>query len=161
MKEILLIIFGFILGIIPPWLTKKRRLKTHWCALKADIDQCKEAAETLLNEGIMSPLYRLPLIAYQVSFPVLLADGAVNEDEVLAVGRFFSLVEQINRGLDYAAEMYKVGDNARLRIEFNRNMAKAEALIKPREGSISLFDGVRQIVELKISINVWEFWKKS
>jgi hypothetical protein len=105
MKEVLLILFGFILGNIPPWFTRKRRLQTHCCPLREDLDQCKEKAETLLRDGVMSPLYRLPLITYEVSFPVLLADGAGNENEILAIGRFFSLVEEMNRGLDYAAEM--------------------------------------------------------
>ena len=159
MKEILLILFGFILGIIPPWFTRKRRLQTHWCALRADIDQCKEKAETLLRDGVMSPLYRLPLIAYQVSFPVLLADGAVNEEEVLAIGRFFSLVEEVNRGLDSAAEMVKAGNEQKLQQEFNRICLKAKALIVPKEGPESLYSEVRRIVDSKVSLKWWQYKK--
>jgi len=78
------------------------------------MEQCKEKAETLLRDRVMSPLYRLPLIAYKVSFPVLLADGAVEENEVLSIGRFFNLSEELNRGLDNAAEMLKAGNDKKL-----------------------------------------------
>ena len=94
------IFFGFLLGLVPPWYARKRRLKTHWCALRAEILQCKEKADILLKDKVQSPLYRLPLVAYQTSYPILLADGAVAEDEVSVLGRCYALVEDINRGLD-------------------------------------------------------------
>jgi hypothetical protein len=79
MQEFLLVLLGFFLGLIPQWLQRKRRLKAHWCALSAEIEQCREKAETLLGDNVMSPLYRFPVMAYQASFPILLADGAVQE----------------------------------------------------------------------------------
>ncbi len=82
MTELAFAIFGFLLGLLPSWFNRKRRLKTHWCALRAEMMLCKEKAELLLNDNVMSPLYRLPVIAYQVSYPVVLADGAVAEEEV-------------------------------------------------------------------------------
>jgi hypothetical protein len=159
MKEVLLILFGFLLGTMPPWLTRKHRLKTHWCALRADIDQCKEKAETLLRDQVMSPLYRLPLIAFKVSFPVLLADGAVNENEVRTIGRFFSWVEEINRGLDYAGEVVKAEDPQLLQQEFKRNCLKAKALIEHNDGAESLYDEVTRIVDSKVSLKWWKYMK--
>ena len=155
MKELLLILFGFFLGMIPPWFARKRRLKAHWCALRADIAQCKEKAETLLRDNVMSPLYRLPLISYQVSFPVLLADGAVTENEIIIIGRFFSLAEEINRGLDNAAEMVLSGDQQKIQQEFNRNCFKARAMIEAREGLESLFDEAIKILKSKLSLKWW------
>ena len=159
MKEVLLILFGFLLGTIPPWFSRKRRLKSHWCALRADINQCKDKAEILLNDQVMSPLYRLPLTAFRVSFPVLLADGAINEIEVLAIGRFFSLVGEINRGLDYAAQVVKAEDKQQLQQEFNRNCLKAKALIESDNGPESLYDEVRRIVDSKVSLKWWQYMK--
>lgn len=161
MKELFLILLGFLLGMIPPWFMRKRRLRTHWCALRADMEQCNEKAKKLLNHNIMSPLYRLPLLGYQVSFPVLLADGAVEENEVLSIGRFFNLAEELNRGLDNAAEMLKVGNDEKLKKEFNRNCLKAKALIEPNDGQDSLYTEARWIIDSKISARWWQFRKYS
>ena len=161
MKELFLVIFGFLLGMIPPWFMRKRRLRTHWCALRADMKQCNEKAGKLLKDKVMSPLYRLPLIAYHVSFPVLLADGAVEENEVLSIGRFFDLSEELNRGLDNAAEMLKTGNLEKLQQEFNRNCLKAKALIEPNEGRDSLYTKARRIIDTKISARWWQCRKRS
>jgi len=161
MKELFLILVGFLLGMIPPWFMRKRRLRTHWCAFRAEMEQCNEKAKKLLNDNIMSPLYRLPLIAYQVSFPVLLADGAVEEKEVLSIGRFFNLAEELNRGLDNAADMLKAGNDEKLQQEFNRNCLKAKALIEPNDGQDSLYTEARRIIDSKISARWWQFRKHS
>lgn len=159
MKELFLVLLGFLLGTIPAWFMRKRRLRTHWCALRADMEQCNEKAKKLLNDKIMSPLYRLPLIAYQVSFPVLLADGAAEEKEVLSIGRFFNMAEELNRGLDNAAEMLKVGNDQKLLVEFNRNCLKAKTLIEPNEGKDSLYNEARRIIDSRISTKWWQFRK--
>ncbi|MCI0564004.1 MAG: hypothetical protein MN733_36475, partial [Nitrososphaera sp.] len=99
MKEALLVLFGFVLGLVPTWLDRKRRLKTHWSVIRAEMELCRERASTLLNDAIQSPLYRLPLSAYEASFPFLLAEGALSEPESLTMGRFFCQVQDINRGL--------------------------------------------------------------
>ena len=110
MYEVTILILGILIGIVPSWFGRKRRLKTHWSALRAEIIQCKNTAEGVLgtNPAVMSPLYRLPLLAFQVSLPVLLADGALSESEVSAISEFYSKAQDINRGLDNAAEMFKV-----------------------------------------------------
>jgi hypothetical protein len=157
MKEFLLVLLGFFLGLVPPWLQRKRRLKTHWCALRAEIEQCREKAETLLKDNVMSPLYRLPVMTYQTSFPVLLAGGAVQENEVSVIGRFFSQAQDINRGLDNAAEMFKVGNDEKLKQEFDRNCLKAKGLIKPKDGEESLYTQARKVVDHKISLRWWQY----
>ncbi len=157
MKELFLVLLGFLLGTIPAWFMRKRRLRTHWCALRADMEQCNEKAKKLLNDNIMSPLYRLPLIAYHTSFPVLLADGAVKENEVLSIGRFYNLAEELNRGLDNTAEMSKLGNDQKLKQEFDRNCLKAKALIEANDGQDSLYTEARRIIDSKISAKWWQF----
>jgi hypothetical protein len=158
MYELALATFGFLLGLLPSWFQRKRRLKTHWCAVRADIKQCNERAQTLLKDDVQSPLYRLPLIAYQTSYPILLADGAVSEDEVLKLGQFFGLVQDINRGLDNAAQIYMSGDLIanKLKSEFNRNRMKAEHLVVPKE-AVSLANQALAIVDCKISQRWWRY----
>lgn len=111
MKEFLLLVVGFALGHVPGWLDRKRKLKTHWHAIRAEMILAKEKAEILLNDGIQAPLYRLPVIAYETSFPILLAEGVVTEEETKMVGRCFAQVQDINRGLENATELYKTGDD--------------------------------------------------
>ncbi len=157
MKELFLVVLGFLLGMIPAWFMRKRRLRTHWCALRAEMEQCNEKALQLLNDKIISPLYRLPLIAYHVSFPVLLADGAVEENEVLSIGRFYNLAEELNRGLDNAAEMFQSGNDQKLQQEFNRNCLKAKALIEANDDQDSLYIEARRIMDSKISAKWWQY----
>ncbi len=159
MTELAFAIFGFLLGLLPPWFNRKRRLKTHWCALRAEMMLCKEKAETLLNDNVMSPLYRLPVIAYQVSYPVLLADGAVAEEEVLILGRFFEQVQDINRGLDNAAQAKMGNDSYNLKTEYDRNLLKAERLVAEHNGEPSLFVLARDVVDEKISLRWWHYAK--
>ena len=157
MFEVLLVLLAFFLVLVPPWLQRKWRLKTHWCALRAEIVQCREKAETLISkEGKMSPLYRLPVMAYQTSFPVLLADGAVHENEVSVIGRFFCQAQDINRGLDNAAEMFKAGNDEKLKQEFNRNCLKVKEMIEPKDGEKSLYTQAKTVIDYKISLRWWQ-----
>jgi hypothetical protein len=161
MYEVAFTIFGILLALIPSWLNRKRRLRTHWCALRAEMSLCKEKLDNLLNDDIQSPLYRLPLIAYQISYPVLLADGAVSEEEVLILGRFFGLVQDINRGLDNTAAMHMSAAPMVIEIasEFNRNLMKAGSLVKKRDGKASLFDQAKEVFDRKIALKWWQYGK--
>lgn len=159
MTEFVFAFFGFLLGLLPPWFNRKRRLKTHWCALRAEMMLCKEKAEMLLNDNVMSPLYRFPVVAYQVSYPVVLADGAVAEDEVLALGRFFDQVHDINRGLDNAAQAKMNNDSHNIKTEYDRNLLKAERLVEEYNGEPSLFALAKLVVDRKIALRWWQYAK--
>lgn len=144
MKELVYIVFGFLLGTIPPWLARKRRLKAHWAALSAEIDICKEKGESYISQSIAAPLYRMPLDGYRHSYPVLLAEGALTEREVKTLSTFFAQAEDINRGLDRVAATE--GDKKRMRNEFSRNCAKARELVEDVKGKASLYCGARDVV---------------
>ena len=92
MKDIFLVLFGFVLGWLPAWANRRRRLKTHWSAIRAELDLCSERASALLHDAVQSPLYRLPSSAYLASFPALLTEGALTESEYSTMGRFFCQV---------------------------------------------------------------------
>lgn len=122
---------------------------------------CKEKAEMLLNDNVMSPLYRLSIIAYQVSYPVVLADGAVAEDEVLALGRFFEQAHDINRSLDNAAQAKMNNDSHNIKTEYDRNLLKAESLVVEHNGKPSLFGLAKAVVDRKIALRWWQYAKYS
>lgn len=139
MQEMLLVILGFLLGLIPGWKARRARLKVHWGALRAEIELCREHASTYLKDGIMAPLYRLPMKAYQASFSALLADAAVKENEVQTLLKFYGLVEDLNRGLDNAAHLAMENNTGPLHTEYKRNRTKAEQLILPQEGESNFY----------------------
>jgi hypothetical protein len=95
--------------------------------LKAETTICFETAEKLVESSYPSPLGRLPVIAYQNSLPILLAEGDLSENEVSSLLTFYGKVEQINRGLDQA-EVRLVNKPDLLQREHNRNRFKAEKL---------------------------------
>jgi hypothetical protein len=107
-------------------LLRRLRAEAHWRALEAEAELCREMAEAFLNGATSAPLYRLPVLSYQHSFPVLLADGAPNREEVEAVTRFYSQVETLNRGLDQAHVAR--GNQHELDSEHARNILKADRL---------------------------------
>jgi len=104
-KEIVLVLLGFVLAAVPLWYDRKRRLKGHFQALRAELDLVEEKAKIFLNDEVASPLYRMPLRVYEVAVPILLTEEALSEEEVTFLARFYSQAEDINRGLDNAAAM--------------------------------------------------------
>ena len=157
MKEALLILLGFVLAQLPQWIDRRRRLRTHWSAVRAELKLCREKAETFLQDAVRSPLYRLPLLAYETSFPVLLAEGALSEADALTMGRFFSQVQDINRGLDNTTALLNVGDESGQCREYNRNILKAKKLVESSDGDPSLYALARNIVDAKIAQSWWKY----
>lgn len=127
-EALLGVIIGFVLGLLPPWLTSKRRAKTHFAALNSEVEMCRSFACHYLTDGVEAPLYRLPLDAYAASLPALLSDAALSKDEVTAITQFYGLVTELNRGLDNADHFHKT-ENSKLRqSEGKRNRLKAGRL---------------------------------
>ena len=150
MADALLVVLGFLLGLVPGWWARRARLKVHWGALRAEIGLCRERAETYLNDGVMAPLYRFPLKAYETSLPVLLADAAVDEQAVRKLLRFYGQVEDLNRGLDNAAELAMDNNTGPLKSEYKRNCSKAEQLFQPSVDSPNLYSNALQCIEREL-----------
>ena len=147
MESLLLVLLGFFLGLVPGWWSRKQRLKVHWGALRAEVAICREKAETYLNDNVMSPLYRLPTKAYETSFPVLLSDAAVKEEEVRELSKFYGMVEDLNRGLDNAAELHKGNQTGALKTEYKRNCTKAQNITEPQQGDSNLYSIAVSVIE--------------
>jgi hypothetical protein len=97
-------------------------------------------------DAVRAPLYRFPVMALNTSFPILLAEGSLNEHEALAIGRYFSHVQDINRGLDNAASCVANGDMDGLGKEYKRNLLKTRHLLG-QEGHENMFDAAKKIVD--------------
>ncbi len=148
---------GFFLAFVPPWYDRKRRLKGHFYALRAELDLCKEKATIFLKDKIGSPLYRMPLCVYEVAVPILLAENALTEAETMSVARFYSQTEDINRGLDNAAAMLAQRDEDGLNCEVGRLILKAKTMVESVEGKEPLYKAAKAVVDLKISQHWWQY----
>ena len=133
-KEVVLVLVGFVLAWVPQWFDRRRRIVAHLGALRAEALLCTEHANALLMDGVAAPLYRLPTIAFEKAFPVLLVEGELTEEEVLALSRFFAQAQDINRGLDNATRLAHAGDDAMLKQEYQRLLLKAGDLVKGPDG---------------------------
>ena len=122
------VVVGFLLSELKEWHARKKRHAALWQALNAEIEFCKERANTYLQDNVIAPLYRLPLLSYQNCLPVLLSDGALKEGETRNLMEFFTEIETLNRGLDNVAAMREKGDDKILKEEYSRNRLKAERL---------------------------------
>ncbi len=113
---------GFVLGLVPDWVRRKRALKTHWELLAVEILLCSHRARTYLTHNVLSPLYRLPLVAFGASFPVLASEADMKPDEFFRLSEYYSCAADINRGLDQAAS--QISDGPSLSAEANRLQIK-------------------------------------
>ena len=128
MTEALLILFGILIGLVPGWIGRRRKIKTHWAVLGAEVELCKSRAENYIRGSVIAPLYRLPVSTFHTSFPVLLSEGNLAPNEYNALMEFFSWAEDINRGLENADQMSKEDNNPKLKSEYVRNMDKCKKL---------------------------------
>ena len=159
MGDVASLLLGLLLGLVPAWFVRKRRLKAHWWALRAELNECQEKAQTLLKDRIASPLYRLPTTAFTVSFPIVLADCAIDEEEARALTRCFGLIQDINRGLDNAAALYMASDPAKMHDEHNRSCLKARILIEGLDEAEPLVGPAAAVINRKIALPWWKLAK--
>ena len=105
----------------------------------------------------MAPLYRLPILSYQISFPILLAEGTLDENEASEIGEFFDQVQDINRGLENATALYQSDELDKLKKEHERNCLKSQRLIESTEEDKSLYERVKVIIDLKVTLPWWKY----
>jgi hypothetical protein len=133
--EVALVVLGAILGFIPAYFERRRRMRAHWAALRAEAEICGRMAQAYLTDGVAAPLYRLPEAAFSVSFPALLADGALGTEETTELAGFWAEVQTINRGLDNANTALNSQDSQRLASEAGRLKLKCQQLLGGQIGS--------------------------
>ncbi len=123
---------AFFLVMIYDYFRTRRRRRSHFAALKAELDFCRELAHAYQRDNVAAPLYRLPTMAYAHSLPALLSEAALSKGEVMHILTFFNEVETLNRGLDQADSALLLPDeqarNDLLVGVVARNRMKAERL---------------------------------
>lgn len=151
LRDVLLLVLGFVLGLIPTWWSSKRKTRTHWAALRAEIAFCSARALIYMKDEVQAPLYRLPTQAYSASLPVLLGEGEVTESDMSALLDFYCQVEDVNRGLDDAAEAHKNNNTALLKETYKRNLRKCEPLVEKVGRPLDYFTTAMNAVNAHLS----------
>jgi hypothetical protein len=156
------VIIGALLAALLTWipasLDRKRRIKANWHIIDQDIVLSHGRLSTLAKGDVLSPLYRLPLLGYEISLPALVADSAIGPDQYLVLSDFFLQVQDINRGLDQAASAVSISNDHAIKLESNRNGLKARALLQGREGDPEpLYDQAKRIVQEQLARPWWRY----
>ncbi|MBI2296050.1 MAG: hypothetical protein HYU76_08500 [Betaproteobacteria bacterium] len=97
------------------------------------------------------------MFAFERAFPILIAEGAVEEEELMNLSRFVSVVQELNRGLDDASGFMKANDDEHLRKSHGRNILKAEALLKPMNTEPALALEALRIIDKKLAEPRWKY----
>lgn len=132
---------GFLLPTIKDWWIRRDQRKAHWIALGTEVEICREHADVLLSANIMSPLYRLPTVAFEHSLPPLLEQAQLSGPELRAFIEFYEQVRTLNRGLDHAHAAGR--DMEDLTAQYGRNLLKAKQLTT---GTDTLYARIRPIL---------------
>ena len=145
---------AFFLVVCNDWLRSRRRRRSHFAALRAEVEYCRSLADTYLRDQIAAPLYRLPTMAYANSFPALLSDAALSESETNRLLQFFAEVENFNRGLDQAEEARLISDpehrKQKLSDEYSRNRLKAEHLVPVNAIATSFYAQAITVIDTRL-----------
>jgi hypothetical protein len=103
----------------------------------------------LLEDKVAAPLYRLPLSMFERALPKLIGERILTLNEIGLLVEYVNRAEELNRGLDRAAEASMVVASIVLPIEFDRNKLKAGAILREklrRHGDRSLYDGAWDVL---------------
>lgn len=148
------VFLGFLLSLVTEWWRGRLRRRAHWAALNAEMDYCRQLAETYLRDNVPAPLYRLPTAAYINALPGLLASGALDAVDTSNLIAFFNEVQTLNRGLDQIEDARSIQDTTererRISEEYGRNRLKAEHLIPLNARSPSYYDRARAVIEPRL-----------
>ena len=96
--------------------------KLHLAALEAEVIYNARLAATYATENIVAPLYRFPRTVYDTVYANLVSE-ILSAEDITALTGFYSLVDQMNRGLDTIA--LHIAQDRRDQEEYKRLLAKA------------------------------------
>lgn len=128
------VVLGYGLAELREFLRRDRERRGHLEALAVEIQVCSDLAGGYIVGKVMAPAYRMPLVAYERSFPILISEGILSLEEINAVARFYLNAGAFNLGVDQAqAVLMKRNEDRppeRLEHEVNRARLKARKLLR-------------------------------
>jgi hypothetical protein len=132
---------GIVAGLLGLWIGIRLRTSQlnrqakdarnrQFGALLAEVEYCGRLARTYGQESFLGPLYRFPNTVYETVYPSLIREVLSGAD-VHALTGFYSLVDQMNRGLDVIERYRAADDQPHLVQEVSRLRKKAAEMQHP------------------------------
>jgi hypothetical protein len=100
-----------------------------------------------LGDGVAAPLYRIPVSMTKQALPKMVGDGLLSLDDVGAFVEYVNVVDEINRGLDLAADAVANNRGAAIFNEQNRLTLKIDRMLNQgmeRRDNLPIFDAAHQ-----------------
>jgi hypothetical protein len=140
---------GAVLGSCIPlvWTSRQRRLERigELVGMQVELRLQQMDMDALLNDPVQSPLYRLPVSIFERALPKLIGEKKLTVNEISLLVEYVNRVDELNRGLDRAAEASTTTANGWVvEGEYNRNRDKAKKMLSEklaRHADQSLFAG--------------------
>lgn len=159
-------VIGAVIGSGIPlgWSAWQRRLERRGevIAMQIELRLAEIHMLSLLRDNVAAPLYRLPLSNFERALPKLIGEERLTMNEIALLVEYMSRVEELNRGLDRAADASMVVGSQVLLPEFKRNKLKAEAILHEklkRNGNQSLYGGAWfTLIGIQESV-AYRFWR--
>lgn len=82
------------------WWTRRTATLGHWGAFLAELEICRDAAAAFLADEVQAPLGRLPMMAFNRAFPILIENGRMRPSQVRALTELYSVADWKNRSLE-------------------------------------------------------------
>jgi hypothetical protein len=146
-------ILGSLIGSgMPLWSARKARSierRGEISAMQAELYHTRVAMGELLADGVMAPLYRLPLDTFERALPKLIGEGALKDGETGVVVEYVMRIKELNRGLDRAGQAALTNQSSLIAAEFDRNLLKAKNILTKqfdRNENLPVFDATWKIV---------------
>lgn len=146
-------VLGSLIGSgIPLWSARKgRRIERRGeiSAMQAELYHARVSMGELLTDGVMAPLYRLPLDTFERAVPKLIGEGALTSEETAVLIEYVMRIEELNRGLDRAGQAAITNQPALAAEEFNRNCLKTSNILTeklPRRGQRTVYEATWETV---------------
>lgn len=157
MGNLLPVVVGFLLGLIPGIVRHGFVMVGHCRAIDDIIEEIRSDAEAYLENPYDSPLYRTAANYFNQSFEALMFSGGLRPDEVNVLLRYGNQAEQFNRGLDQVHQI-SVDDpeSARAKAEANRLRLKARQLI-PGQSEGTRYDAASETIDRLKQVS-WYGW---
>lgn len=144
---------GAVLGGCIPlgWAWWRRRVERRGeiDAMQAELFRVLILLRELRTAKVGAPLYRLPISVTEHALPKLIGDGVLTDQEGYALVEYVNRIDEVNRGLDQAAEAYASRNLAWLDEEYKRNLLKATAILEEqleRHQDQTIFDAAQAVL---------------
>jgi hypothetical protein len=130
--------------------------------MQVELQQAHIAISNLFLDAVAAPLYRLPLAISKQALPKLIGDAILDEDEVSVLVEYINSVEELNRGLEHAAEADMANSISLLTAQATRNQTKGRDILNKsfvRHGDQTLYGGAWSALLRIQERPIHRFWR--